>query len=156
MSDLIIEALSQTAVEDRRIELVERKGAGHPDSMCDGIMEAVSVALCREYSERFGRILHHNIDKGLLVAGRSVPRLGGGKMREPMRLVFGDRATSAYQGKKIDLDAIAVRSAMSHQRLEPLRCSQRTPRAPEWSRQLRGGIRPGWHGNRGNWVLSTY
>jgi S-adenosylmethionine synthetase len=111
MSDIIIEALSQTAVEDQRIELVERKGAGHPDSICDGIMEEVSVALCREYTERFGRILHHNIDKGLLVAGRSEPKLGGGRVLEPMRLVFGDRATSSYRGKQIDVEAVAEKSA---------------------------------------------
>jgi len=56
-------------------------------------MEATSVELCREYQDRFGRILHHNIDKGLLVAGRTTPQLVGGKVAEQMRLIFGDRAT---------------------------------------------------------------
>ena len=71
MSHIIIEALKQAPVDRQRVELVERKGAGHPDSICDAIMEQVSLALCREYLATFGRILHHNVDKGLLVAGRN-------------------------------------------------------------------------------------
>lgn len=111
MPNITIEELKQTPVEQQRVELVERKGTGHPDSICDAIMEQVSVALCREYLNTFGRVLHHNIDKGLLVAGRTAPRLGGGTVLEPMRLVFGDRATAEYKGKRIDVGAIAVESA---------------------------------------------
>jgi S-adenosylmethionine synthetase len=111
MSQLVIEALQQIPVDRQRVELVERKGTGHPDSICDAIMEQVSLALCREYLAAFGRVLHHNLDKGLLVAGRTAPRLGGGTVLEPMRLVFGDRATADYKGKHIDVGAIAIESA---------------------------------------------
>lgn len=111
MPNITIEELKQTPVEQQRVELVERKGTGHPDSICDAIMEEVSVALCREYLNTFGRVLHHNIDKGLLVAGRTAPRLGGGTVLEPMRLVFGDRATAEYKGKRIDVGAVAIESA---------------------------------------------
>jgi S-adenosylmethionine synthetase len=111
MPNVVIEELKQTPVEQQRAELVERKGTGHPDSVCDAIMERVSLALCREYLIRFGRILHYNVDKGLLVAGRTQPRLGGGSVLEPMRLVFGDRATAEYQGKHIDVGALAEVSA---------------------------------------------
>ena len=111
MSNIVIEELKQTPVEEQRVELVERKGVGHPDSICDAIMEEVSLALCKEYLNNFGRVLHHNIDKGLLVAGQTEPRLGGGRVLEPMRLVFGDRATAEYKGKRIDVGAIAEASA---------------------------------------------
>ncbi len=110
MPNIIFEELKQTPVEHQRVELVERKGTGHPDSICDAVMERVSVALCHEYLEAFGRVLHHNIDKGLLVAGRTEPHLGGGTVLEPMRLVLGDRATSEYQGKHLDVGAIAEAS----------------------------------------------
>jgi len=116
MPNITIEELKQTPVEQQRVELVERKGTGHPDSICDAIMEEVSVALCREYLNTFGRVLHHNIDKGLLVAGRTTPRLGGGTVLEPMRLVFGDRATAAYKGRSSDVGALAVESAKGGQR----------------------------------------
>jgi S-adenosylmethionine synthetase len=111
MSNIILEELKQTPVGQQRVELVERKGTGHPDSICDAIMEQVSVALCREYLARFGRILHHNIDKGLLVAGRTEPCPGGGRVLEPMRLVFGDRATAEYKGQRVDIGAVAEASA---------------------------------------------
>ena len=111
MSNIIIEELKQMPVEQQRVELVERKGTGHPDSICDAIMEEVSVALCREYLHTFGRVLHHNIDKSLLVAGRTEPKLGGGRVMEPMRLVFGDRATAEYKGKRIDVGMIAEAAA---------------------------------------------
>jgi S-adenosylmethionine synthetase len=111
MPNIILEELEQAPVEQRRVELVERKGTGHPDSICDAIMEQGSVALCREYLDTFGHVLHHNLDKGLLVAGRTEPRLGGGQVLEPMRLVFGDRATAEYKGKRIDMGAIVRASA---------------------------------------------
>ena len=108
---VIIEELRRPLLEQQRIELVERKGKGHPDTICDAIAEAISGALCREYLAVFGRVLHHNIDKGMLVAGRSEPRLGGGRMLEPMRLVVGDRATAEYRGKRFDVGGIAEASA---------------------------------------------
>jgi S-adenosylmethionine synthetase len=111
MSGIIIEEAKQTPVEEQRMEFVERKGIGHPDSICDAIMENVSIALCSEYLAAFGRILHYNVDKGLLIAGRTKPRLGGGNVVEPMRFVFGDRATAEYRGRRIDPGAIAEASA---------------------------------------------
>ncbi|MGB9879206.1 MAG: methionine adenosyltransferase, partial [Anaerolineae bacterium] len=66
MRNITVESLDKTPVENQAVELVERKGVGHPDSICDAIMEEVSVSLCREYIKTFGRVVHHNIDKGLL------------------------------------------------------------------------------------------
>lgn len=108
---IIVEALNQTPVGQQRVELVERKGVGHPDSICDAVMEEVAVALCREYLTAFGRVLHFNVDKCLLVAGRTEPRLGGGRVLEPMRLIFGDRATAECDGKRINVGAIAEAGA---------------------------------------------
>ncbi len=111
MRNIILESLSRIPVGEQQVELVERKGVGHPDSICDAIMEAISVELCRAYLDTFGRILHHNIDKALLVAGRTSPRLGGGTVEEPMRLIFGDRAIYEAQGKRIPVGEIAEATA---------------------------------------------
>jgi S-adenosylmethionine synthetase len=62
MRNITVESLDMVPVEEQQVELVERKGVGHPDSICDAIMEDISVALCREYMDTFGRIVHHNID----------------------------------------------------------------------------------------------
>lgn len=109
--NIFVEQVPNLPMEEYPTELVERKGVGHPDSICDAIMDAVSVELCRAYLDHFGRILHHNIDKGLLVAGQTSPRLGGGMVDEPMRLVFGDRATYEYQGVHIPVGEIAEATA---------------------------------------------
>ncbi len=111
MRNITVESLDKVPVEDQRVELVERKGVGHPDSICDAIMEEVSVALSREYVATFGRVVHHNIDKGLLVAGRTSPRIGGGVVDEPMLLVFGDRAIYELGGKRVQVGNIAEETA---------------------------------------------
>lgn len=108
---ILIEPYRGTSVIDQRVEIVERKGIGHPDSLCDAIMEAVSIALSREYLKEFGSILHHNIDKGLLVAGSTEKRFGGGKVLKPMELIIGDRAIFSAGGKKIPVADIAVNAA---------------------------------------------
>ena len=90
------------------IEIVERKGLGHPDTICDLVMERISRALSQMYLEHYGRILHHNCDKGLLIAGKVERRYGGGRVVEPMRLVIGDRATLV---KEFDVAEVAVETA---------------------------------------------
>ncbi len=76
------------------VEMVECKGLGHPDTICDMICEACSQALSRFYLGRFAKVLHHNIDKAVLVAGKSEPKFKGGEVREPMKLIIVGRATS--------------------------------------------------------------
>jgi S-adenosylmethionine synthetase len=108
---IVIEPLRGKSVIDQRVEIVERKGTGHPDYLCDSIMESISIALSREYVREFGTILHHNIDKGLLAAGRTEKRFGGGNVLKRMELIIGDRATVAAGGKKIPVAEIAVDAA---------------------------------------------
>jgi S-adenosylmethionine synthetase len=95
------------------VEIVERKGLGHPDYLCDSIMEAISIELSKEYMREFGTILHHNIDKGLLAAGRVEKRFGGGRVVAPMELTIGDRATFSVGKKKIPVADIAVDAAQA-------------------------------------------
>ncbi|RXK88290.1 methionine adenosyltransferase [Chlorobaculum sp. 24CR] len=109
--NITVERSDAVPMEEQPFELVERKGIGHPDTICDSIMEAVSVDLCREYQSRFGHICHHNIDKGLLVAGRSLPKTGGGMILEPMKLIFGDRATYSCNGQLVPVGEIAEAAA---------------------------------------------
>lgn len=111
MRDIFVERLSGISAAERSIEIVERKGLGHPDTICDSIMERVAVALSKEYVERFGTVLHHNIDKGLLVAGGVERRFRGGRVTEPMKLIFGDRAVSRFGNETIPVGDIAVTTA---------------------------------------------
>jgi len=111
MRNIIVEDLKQIPLEKQRIEIVERKGLGHPDYICDAVMDQISIHLSKEYLEKAGAILHHNVDKSLLVAGESEPKFGGGTVKQPMLFVFGDRATSEVDGIKIDVADIATKVA---------------------------------------------
>lgn len=73
MRNILVEFPNELPIEEQSVELVERKGIGHPDSICDGLAEAMSRELSKEYLERFDRILHHNTDKVELVGGESNP-----------------------------------------------------------------------------------
>lgn len=48
--------LTRLAPSASTVEVVERKGVGHPDTICDTLAEQVSRDLCRAYRERFGAI----------------------------------------------------------------------------------------------------
>ena len=88
-------AIRQTAASaesQTTVEMCEHKGVGHPDSLCDGAVEAVSRALCRAYLAAYGAVQHYNVDKALLIGGESAPKFGGGQMRIPMRLIVCGRA----------------------------------------------------------------
>jgi S-adenosylmethionine synthetase len=92
--------------KDEAVEFVERKGLGHPDSICDALAETLSRNLCRCYLDRFGTVLHHNVDKVLLCGGSSAPRFGGGKVLQPIDIYLSGRAIVGYGQEKIPLDDI--------------------------------------------------
>lgn len=106
----LIEILKTPSVATNAVEVVERKGLGHPDTICDHVSEELSRALCRHYLEQFGLVLHHNVDKSLLVAGRSQPAFGGGRILEPMDIYLSGRATVEHRGKRIPVEALANES----------------------------------------------
>jgi S-adenosylmethionine synthetase len=102
----LIENLPDPAA--RTFELVERKGLGHPDTICDALAEAASRALCRWYLDRFGFILHHNLDKVLLVTGSARPAFGGGSIDTPIEIYLAGRASMAYRGVTVPIGEIVV------------------------------------------------
>ena len=93
-----VSMLKRSGVETLDVEIVERKGLGHPDSICDAIAEQFSLSLCRFYLDRFGLVLHHNVDKALLWGGSARPAFGGGEMKQPFELFVAGRATAAFKG----------------------------------------------------------
>jgi S-adenosylmethionine synthetase len=109
-----VEPVDGRAVEDQEVEIVERKGLGHPDSICDGIAEHVSQSLAREYLDRVGKVLHYNTDETQLVAGSAAPAFEGGEVIDPIYLLITGRATKEYQGQKIPAETIALRAAREY------------------------------------------
>jgi len=113
-----VEPIDRRAVEDQEVEIVERKGIGHPDSTCDGIAEAVSSAIASTYLDRVGKVLHYNTDETQLVAGSSDPAFGGGEVLEPIYVLIVGRATKRYDGDQIPVDSIALEAAREYLRSE--------------------------------------
>ena len=103
-----ISSYAAPLVGERRVEIVERKGLGHPDSICDALAEEFSLALCRLYLEHAGAIFHHNVDKVLLAAGTSAPRFGGGRVLDPIRIFLAGRATLDVAGE-VPIEELAER-----------------------------------------------
>jgi len=103
---ILVNTLSTQPLEEQPLELVERKGRGHPDTITDSLVDSISVALNKEFLRRWGGILHYNLDKGLLVAGNSRPQFGGGQVEKPMLIILGDRASVNVGGEAIDLDSL--------------------------------------------------
>ena len=114
MRNIIIKELIQKPIEEQEVEIVERKGIGHPDSISDGIAESVSRALCHAYLENFDGILHHNTDEVQITAGESDPHFGGGEIIKPIDILLTGRGVSEYNGKKIGIDRIAIMAAKNY------------------------------------------
>jgi S-adenosylmethionine synthetase len=90
------------------LEIVERKGLGHPDTICDALTENLSRALSHFYLERCGAILHHNVDKALLCGGVAHPAFGGGEIVAPIDIYLAGRATAEFEGVTIPVEELAV------------------------------------------------
>lgn len=112
--NICIEALNQTPLEMQRVELVERKCLGHPDSIADGIAESISRSLCQAYLDECGVLLHHNTDQGEIVAGESMPKFGGGRITKPIFILLDGRATKRFKDFCIPTDAIALKAAHTY------------------------------------------
>lgn len=119
---------------NREIEIAERKGIGHPDTMCDELSESISRELGTHYLQEFGQIMHHNVDKALLVGGQSCPEFGGGKITEPMTFIIAGRATRL---KKVMIDVV-VRETVTKWIREHLRFLD-----PSLHLEIQSKIRPG-------------
>lgn len=116
----IVVTRSERPYRTREAEICEHKGIGHPDSLCDGAAEAVSLALNRAYRQAYGGIRHYNVDKALLVGGESRPRFGGGQLLTPMRLILCGRATELPGGGLRGLVEDAAREYLAtHLRVDP-------------------------------------
>lgn len=106
--DLIVQRADGSGPGSAPVEIVERKGLGHPDTICDAIAEQVCVRLCRHYLERFGEVLHHNVDKVLLVGGSAHAAFGGGEVTAPIEIYLAGRATSELRGERIPIHDLAI------------------------------------------------
>lgn len=94
------------ALAAHEIEIVERKGRGHPDTLTDGLAEELSVRYALFTRERFGTVLHHNFDKVGLLGGASDAQLGRGRMLSPIRVLLNGRASASFGLEHLPLEEL--------------------------------------------------
>ncbi|WP_461832388.1 methionine adenosyltransferase [Aquifex sp.] len=111
MRNIVITPMTFEPVYEQDAEIVERKGIGHPDTICDNLAEELSVALSKLYIERFGAIMHHNVDKALLVGGEANPVFGGGEVISPIEIYLVGRALKEFEGNTLPVEELAVEVA---------------------------------------------
>ncbi len=78
------------------IEFVERKGTGHPDTICDRLAEELACQLARDYVQYTGAVRHFNVDKAILAAGAVDIGFGGGTHVKPSKLVLVGKAAFGF------------------------------------------------------------
>jgi S-adenosylmethionine synthetase len=108
---LEISYLNAPAVGSLPLEIVERKGIGHPDTICDALAEELSRNLSHYYLEHFGVILHHNVDKALLCGGQARSGFGGGEVEQPIDIFLAGRATQVVGDIRVPLQELAIESS---------------------------------------------
>ena len=111
MANVVVSPMDFKPVYENPVEIVERKGVGHPDTICDNLAEELSVALCKLYLEEFGFVQHHNVDKALLVGGVANPSFGGGEIVTPIEIYLVGRAIKEKDEKPLPVDEIAIEVA---------------------------------------------
>jgi S-adenosylmethionine synthetase len=96
------------------VEVVERKGAGHPDTLADGAAEAISRGYSRFCLDEFGAILHHNTDKTSLLGGAANVRFGHGELTAPVQVLVNGRITAALGDHIIPVADIVTTAARDY------------------------------------------
>ena len=94
-------------------EVVERKGAGHPDSLCDSIAETISNEYTAYCYERFGRPAHHWFDKVMLLGGSAELDYGHGRIVDPYTVVVAGKAVTDVGTTRIPLEKLATTAIRS-------------------------------------------
>ncbi len=74
------------------VEFVERKGMGHPDTICDHLAEDLARRLASDYLTYTGNVQAFNVDKAVLAAGSVNVTFGGGEHLSPAKLVLVGKA----------------------------------------------------------------
>ncbi|MFI7110335.1 methionine adenosyltransferase [Nonomuraea sp. NPDC050227] len=93
-------------IEALPYELVERKGVGHPDTMCDAIAERASSLYAQYCVENFGRVAHHWFDKVMLFGGEADIDYGKGEMTKPYTVLFAGKGAYSFGDHLIPLHDI--------------------------------------------------
>lgn len=92
----------------KEIEIIERKGSGHPDTLADGLAEHLSISFSNYSLERFGAVLHHNFDKVGLLGGTSYVAFSEGYLVSPIRVLINGRMSTKFANERIPTKKLLI------------------------------------------------
>jgi S-adenosylmethionine synthetase len=98
-------------LEARDIQVVERKGAGHPDTLSDALAEELSRVYANYTLKEFGYILHNDFDKVGIIGGKSRVKFGEGSIIKPITLLLNYRASYSFGGSTIPVEDLIADAA---------------------------------------------
>lgn len=104
----------RTSIEAFDSEMVERKGMGHPDTLADGIADAISRAYSKYTLSEFGFIANHWVDKCVLMGGQSEFGFGFGRMISPIQVYVFGKATERIGTKVVPLHSIFTQATREY------------------------------------------
>lgn len=104
--EVTVGPLPSRPVESLSFEVVERKGVGHPDTLCDAIAERASAHYSRYCLSTFGALAHHWFDKVLLVGGEASISFGQGELVRGYTVVFAGKAAFHVGAEEIPLEKL--------------------------------------------------
>lgn len=105
-------------MDQQPVEFVERKGVGHPDTLCDKAAEELSIALMRYYEREYGAMRHYNVDKALLVGGTAEVGYGHGRVTHPIELILCGRARARREEDLEQIVQETTRAWLAHDLLD--------------------------------------
>lgn len=88
------------------IEIVERKGIGHPDTIADALANECSRKYSLACLEKYGAVLHHNIDKFYFGGGWVFNDFGHIDKKKPIIARVNGRISKGVGNDNIDVDGL--------------------------------------------------
>ena len=102
--DLHIEMNNYSDVS-QDVEMIEKKGKGQPDMLCNILAENLSGRIANLYEKEYGHVPFFNFDKALLIPGETIPEFGGGCIFKPMNFIIYGNAPYELNLKETTHDA---------------------------------------------------
>lgn len=99
--------VNKDSIGKNLFEFVERKGIGHPDTLSDGVAEAISIAYSEYCLKHFGVVLHQMLDKIMFLGGLAKADFGIGEMIRPWRLLINGRLSRKFGDHNINYKEIS-------------------------------------------------
>lgn len=107
----MLRIVSDLPLKSNSYEMVERKGVGHPDTICDAIAERASALYSQYFLNKFGKLAHHWFDKVMLIGGESLITYGKGVLTSPYKVIFAGKCVKKFMGEDVPVIEIFTKAS---------------------------------------------